>query len=327
MRAILLSRFGPPEVLIPTELAEPQAGPGQALIEVEFASITFVETQVRAGRPPTPALLPTLPTIPGNGVGGIVLGVGAGVEPALVGTRVVTSTGGSGGYAERVAVDLAGVIAVPPGLGLAQAVALLADGRTALALMRLAAVQPRDTVLVEAAAGGVGSLLVQLGANAEARVVAAAAGSRKLALARELGAHVTIDYTDATWPARVRTQTEGVDVVFDGVGGAIGADAFGLVRGGGRFCPFGLASGTWAEISDDEASRRGVSVLRTWRMSPAEALELTRAALTEAAAGRLRPVIGQTFPLERAADAHAAIEARATLGKTLLAVSPPARKT
>jgi NADPH2:quinone reductase len=104
VRAIVLHEFGPPEVLVPAEVPDPVAGTGQVLIDVEFANITFVETQVRAGRAPNPAMLPELPVIPGNGVGGVVIRVGAGVDPALVGRRVITSTGGSGGYAERVAV-------------------------------------------------------------------------------------------------------------------------------------------------------------------------------------------------------------------------------
>jgi NADPH2:quinone reductase len=315
----LVSEFGPPEVLKPAELPDPAAGPGQALIEVEIANITFVETQLRAGKAPHPSMEPRLPVIPGNGVGGTVGAVGEGVETALVGTRVITNTGGSGGYAERVAVDAAGVIPVPDGVGLPEAVALLADGRTAMSLMRAAEVRPDETVLVEAAAGGVGSLLVQLAAGAGARVVAAAGGQRKLRVARELGVDETVDYTEPSWTEKVR---DGVDVVFDGVGGAVGRAAFELIRSGGRFCAFGLASGAFTDIPDADAARRNVKVVRGTRLDPEELRQLSRAALAEAEAGRLRPVIGQTFPLERAADAHEAIEARATVGKTLLLVRP-----
>jgi len=315
----LVSEFGPPEVLKPAEVPDPAAGPGEALIEVEIANITFVETQLRAGRAPHPSMEPRLPVIPGNGVGGTVGAVGEGVERGLVGTRVITSTGGSGGYAERVAVDAAGVIRVPDGVGLPEAVALLADGRTAMSLMRAAEVRPDETVLVEAAAGGVGSLLVQLAAGAGARVVAAAGGERKLRVARELGADETVDYTEPSWTEKVG---DGVDVVFDGVGGAVGRAAFELVRSGGRFCAFGLASGAFTDIPDADAARRNVTVVRGTRVDPEELRQLSRAALAEAETGRLRPVIGQTFPLERAADAHQAIEARATVGKTLLLARP-----
>jgi NADPH2:quinone reductase len=265
-------------------------------------------------------MAPDLPAILGNGVGGVVAAVGPGADPALVGSRVITSTGGSGGYAERVAVEAAGLIAVPDELGMAEAVALLADGRTALALIRAAAVRAGDTVLVDAAAGGVGSLLVQLGRGAGARVVAVAGGDRKLALAADLGAAITVDYTELGWAERLRERLGGVDVAFDGVGGDAGRAVFELVRAGGRFCPFGMASGAFVRIPDGEAHRRGVTVVRGLQITPEEARALSRAALAEAVAGRLRPVIGQRFPLERAADAHAAIEARATVGKTLLLV-------
>jgi len=305
MRAIIVERFGPPEVLVPATVPDPAPGAGEALIDVAIANVTFVETQVRAGRPPHPAMAPALPAILGNGVGG-----------TAGGRRVVASLGGSGGYAERAVAPAAALIDVPDGLGLPEAVALLADGRTALSLLRAAAVRAGETVLVEAAAGGVGSLLVQLARAEGARVVAAAGGVRKLALAAELGADAGVDYGEPGWDERA----EPVDVVFDGVGGAIGRAAFGLLRAGGRFSAYGMASGTFTRITDDEAAACDVTIVRGGPLSPDELRALQWEALAAAAAGRLRPVIGQTFALERAADAHAAIEARATVGKTLLTV-------
>jgi NADPH:quinone reductase len=325
MRAVVMNEFGPPAVLLEATAADPAPGPGQVLVEVEIANVTFVETQIRAGRAPHPAMTPRLPAILGNGVGGVVADAGPGVAPGLAGMRVITTTGGSGGYAGRVAVDAAGVIGVPGGQDLAEAVALLADGRTAVALMRMAAVRPGDTVLVEAAAGGVGSLLVQLARRAGANVVAAARGRRKLALASQLGAMATVDYTGGEWADRIRAESGGVDVVFDGVGGPIGRTAFDLLRAGGRFCAFGMASGTFAQVHDGEAERRHVTVMRGARASPAEMRDLTLSALAEAAAGHLRPVIGQTLPLGRAAEAHAAIESRAAVGKTLLLAAQRSR--
>jgi NADPH2:quinone reductase len=320
VRAVVLREFGPPDRLVAEEVPDPEPAAGQAVVDVAFANITFVETQLRSGRPPVPAMAPQLPVILGNGVGGVVSSVRPGADPALTGRRVITTTGGSGGYAERVAVDAAGLIPVPEPLGLAEAVALLADGRTAIALLRAAGVGAGDTVLVEAAAGGVGSLLVQLARHAGARVVAAAGGPGKAALATELGASVAVDYSAPGWAERVRRQAGRVDVVFDGVGGEIAAAAFGLLASGGRFCAFGMASGAFARIKDDEADGRGITIIRGAQVAPEQMRELSQAALDEAAAGRLRPVIGQTYPLERAAQAHAALAARATIGKTLLVV-------
>jgi NADPH2:quinone reductase len=174
-------------------------------------------------------------------------------------------------------------------------------------------------VLVEAAAGGVGSLLVQLAKTAGATVVAAAGDPRKVALARELGADVGVDYREPGWTEAVRDALGGVDVVFDGVGGDAARSAFVLLEPGGRMVSFGLASGEWAAIDPETAARRGVTLVRGLGRGGPEAMRgFTERALAEAAAGRLRPVIGQRFPLERAADAHAALQGRATVGKTLL---------
>ncbi|MGI5164787.1 zinc-binding dehydrogenase [Spirillospora sp. CA-253888] len=313
MRAVWLKEFGGPEVLVPGDAPEPVPGPGQVLIDVAYANITFVETQFRAGRP-SPFRV-ELPVVPGNGVGGVVAAVGDGVDPALVGRRVVTSMGGSGGYAERGVADASALFPVPDGLGLDDAVAVLADGRTATMMIRATAPRPGERVLVEAAAGGVGSLMVQLAKAAGATVVAAAGGPRKLEVARGLGADETVDYTVPGWAEGVAP----VDVVLDGVGGDIGRAAFGLLGPGGRMVSFGLASGEWAGIAEEDAAERGVTLVQG-NATPELMREYTLGALDEAAAGRLRPLIGQRFPLERAADAHAAIESRAGVGKTLLEV-------
>jgi NADPH2:quinone reductase len=287
---------------------------------VEAVSVVFIDTQIRAGNPPMPALRPELPVIPGNGVGGVVVEVGEGVDRALVATRVVTTTGGRGGYAELVAVDAGELLPIPDGLEVATATGLLADGRTAIGLTRAARVAVGEWVLVEAAGGGVGSLLVQLARNAGARVVGAASTPEKLRVAAEAGAEVTVDYSETDWADRVQEATggTGVDVVFDGVGGDIGRTAFGLVRDGGRFVVHGMASGSMTASPEDEVKRRGLDVLGLRSFPDIPLRELSRMALMEAAEGRLRPIIGQTFPLERAAEAHAAIEGRMTVGKTLL---------
>ena len=336
MRAVVIREFGPPEVLEPAEVAEVRAGPDEVVIDVEFANVTFVETQIRAGRAPHPSMLPALPAILGNGVGGTVTvagawagagtgagaGAGAGAGPGAASgeRRVVASLNGTGGYAERAVSPASRLIEVPDAVAMRDAVALLADGRTALALADRAGLHAGETVLVEAAAGGVGTLLVQIARNAGARVVALAGQPRKLALARDLGADLTVDYSREGWEKQVRAAAGEVDVVFNGVGGDIGLAAFGLLGAGGRFCPFGMASGSFAPVTAELAQARQVTVRAGAGASQEELAALVRTALAEAAAGRLRPVIGQEFPLAAAARAHTAIEARETVGKTLLTV-------
>ena len=319
-----MASCGAPAVLHLVEVPDAEPGPGQVAVRTAAAGVTFVETQVRAGRSPRPGPGPALPAVLGNGVEGTIVSVGPDVDPALVGMRVVTATGGLGGYADRVVVDAADPVPVPEGLARGMAVAVLADGRTALALTRAAAVTTGDRVLVTAAAGGVGSLVVQLARAAGARHVAAAASStRKLDVARTLGADVVADYSSPGWADQVRTVTGTLDVVFDGVGGDIGNEALDLLGRGGRFLAYGAASGTFTGASGIERrdiESRGIefipgnTVVRTAEDNRA----LVEQGLALAAAGRLQPTIGQVFPLSKAADAHAAIEARATIGKTIL---------
>ena len=148
---------------------------------------------------------------------------------------------------------------VPVGLALDEAVALLADGRTALMLIEAAGVDDGDVVLVEAAAGGVGGLLVQLARAAGATVIAAAGGAAKVEIVRDAGAEIVVDYRADDWDARVRRQLAGnggVTVVFDGVGGAVARSAFALLDAGGRMVSFGGASGEWADIAAEDAAAR-----------------------------------------------------------------------
>jgi NADPH:quinone reductase len=311
MRAVCLTGYGDPTVLVAQETDEPVAGPDEVVVAVEAVSVSFIETMVRSGAMAsrTGGLEP--PYVPGNGVGGTVAAVGSTVDGSWLGRAVVTTTGGSRGYAERVAVPASGLIPVPDGVSLVDATALLADGRTATGLAEVAAPQQGETVLVEAAAGGVGSLLVQLARAAGARVVAAVGRPEKVPVAAGLGADLVVEYSQPDWTGVVGP----VDVVFDGVGGSVGAAALTLLRPGGRFLLFGLASGRPTTVDRDDVTLLGFEVLG---QLGARAAELTTRALAEAAAGRLRPLVGQTFPLSEAAAAHAAIESRSTIGKTLL---------
>lgn len=322
MRAVWWTRVGSPEVLVAGAAQDPRPGAGQVLIRVVLASVHFIETLIRAGRSPGPALQP--PAILGNAVGGTVVDVGDGVDRALVGQRVVSSTGGSGGYAELAVAAADDVVAVPEQLSLADAVALYSDGRTALGLHRRAAPRPGETVVVSAAGGGLGILLSQLAAAAGARVIATAGSARRLALARRLGAQAAVDYTAPDCAARLAAAApDGLDLAYDGVGGPVGRILFESLAPGGRFVVHGMASGSLTDTSDPpQPVPPTVIGLAELAAIVADGRDLATRVLAEAAAGRLRPVVGQTFPLERAAAAHAAIEARRTLGKTLLVVAP-----
>jgi NADPH:quinone reductase len=303
--AVWMDEIGGPEVLVARETPDPVPGSGEVVVAVAHVSITFVETQLRAGRGPFP-LAP--PVIPGNGVGGTV--------PALGDRRVVTTTGGSGGYASLVAVPVADLIDVPDEVDLDVATTLLADGRTATLLARTVAPRPGERVLVLAAAGGVGSLLAQLVRAAGAVPVGTAGGQAKVEVVQGLGVDEVHDHRVAGWADAVGP----VDAVLDGVGGEVGRAAVERVAPGGRVLRFGMASGSFTEISPSEAAERGITLLESGRPTPEEMSALTAAALAAAASGELRPLIGQRVPLARAADAHRAIEARRTVGKTLLDV-------
>jgi NADPH2:quinone reductase len=311
MHAVWITEFGGPEVLTVRETPDPTPAPGQVIVDVTAISITFIETLVRAAKAPFPTGGPQPPYIPGNGVGGTVTALGDGVDPAWLGRRVVTTTGGTGGYATRVGVPAAGLIGVPSGVSLTDATALLADGRTAIGLAEAARLADGERVLILAAAGGVGTLLVQLARAAGTHPIGAASPT-KLPLVRDLGAEA-VDYTRPSWTK----QLDPVDVVFDGVGGEAGAAALALLKPGGRILTYGVASGSPTRVDRDDVELIGFAALGAIGQ---RAGEYTAKALALAAEGTLRPVIGQIFPLDRAADAHRAIEDRTTTGKTLLVV-------
>lgn len=339
MRVVQATQFGGPEVLVASETPDPVAGPGQVVVDVSVADTLFLDTVIRGGGGGPWSVRP--PYVPGAGVAGQVTSVGHGVDDGWIGRRVVvkSGTGGprpdietiaaaawrtepTGGYAEQAVAQAHGLLPVPDGLGLREAAALVNDGLTAVLLAETARVQPGERVLVTPAGGGLGSLLVQLTHAAGAYVVAAAGGRRKLDLAHQLGADITVDYSQPGWPERVREATGGMgaDVVLDGVGGELGRASFELTARGGRFFAFGVPGGEFTRIDRHQAHQHGVTALSLLDLewTPADERRLPERALSEAAAGRIRPVIGQTFPLGKAADAHAAIEARDVVGKTLL---------
>jgi NADPH:quinone reductase len=229
-----------------------------------------------------------------------------------------------GGYAELAVCAEPSLHELPDGLAEDAAVAMVGTGRTTMAILEAAQLGPDDVALVTAAAGGVGSLLVQAARAAGATVVGLAGGMDKVARVQALGASVAIDYTRPEWPQEVRDALDGREptVALDGVGGDAGRAALELLAPGGRLIMFGMASGELTRLSAADLFDRaltasaaiGPRVLR--RPGGMRALEAE--ALAAAADGRLVPVVGSRFPLSEAAAAHAAIEARATAGKTVL---------
>jgi len=320
MRLVEATRFGGPEVLKLREAATPGAGSGQAVIDVSFVPVLFVDTQIRQGAAQN-WFATTPPYIPGSGVAGTVSAVGDGVQRRWVGQHVVASTE-RGSYLEQAVVGADSLIAVPHGLGMAEAAALFTDGRTAMGLIEMAHIRADEWVLVLGAGGGLGCLLVQLADGDGARVIGAARGHKKLALAQKLGSEAVVDYSQTDWPKQVLDITDGAGpvMVFDGVGGDIGRAAFDVTARGGQFSAHGAPSGTFTQIDPQEAERREIALrgIEHVQFAPTEARRLTEKALSAAAEGRITPIMGQTFPLECAGDAHRAIESRQALGKTLL---------
>ncbi|MEU9666556.1 zinc-binding dehydrogenase [Streptomyces bobili] len=320
MRAVQVKAFGGPEVLDTTDLPDPAPGPGEVLIDVDHVDTIFVETQIRAGWG-REQFDTEPPYVPGGGVSGTVAAVGAGVEDGWLGRRVTSFV--RGGYAERATAAVGALTPVPDGLELLHAAALVHDGVTAQGLLERTAVSSGDRVLVLGASGGMGTLLIQLARARGARVVAAARGARKLALVKELGAHATVDVSAQDWVERARDALGGgAEVVLDGVGGELGSAALPLTVDLGRFSAHGAPTGAFSAPDPEEVERRGISVfgIADVQFAPADVRRLRTSALDEAAAGRLRPVIGEVFPLAEAEAAHRAVEGRRPVGKVMLRV-------
>ncbi|MGG2465861.1 zinc-binding dehydrogenase [Streptomyces sp. RGM 3693] len=335
MRAIRLHTFGPAENLVHETVDDPTPGPGEVRIAVAAAGVHLLDTALRAGQEGGPVPLPDLPTVPGREVAGTVDAIGPGTDPSWLGRPVVAHLGMvPGGYAELAVTTTDRLHAVPDGLDPAQAVAMIGTGRTTMGILLFAALTADDIAIVPAAAGGIGSLLVQYARNTGATVIGLAGGPHKVAHVRELGADLALDYTDANWPVLARSFLDergasGATLVFDSVGGAPGRAAVDLLAHGGRHLVFGWSSGGPLtggplEFTDAELAERGItseSVLgppmlaRVGGINPLRTLEI--AALTEAAAGHLVPTV-QRFPLSEAATAHRALESRGTMGKVVL---------
>ncbi|MFI1566175.1 zinc-binding dehydrogenase [Streptomyces sp. NPDC020490] len=324
MRAIRLHAFGPPENLRLEEVDDPLPGPGQVRVAVRAAGVHLLDTALREGaRGPLPEPV-RLPTVPGREVAGVVESLGEGVARLWLGRRVTAHLGfAPGGYAELAVTDVDRVHEIPANLDFAQAVAMIGTGRTVMGIVQFAEFGPDAVVVIPAAAGGVGGLLVQYAKNAGAHVVGLAGGPEKAARVQAGGADLAVDYTAPGWAEKVRAHLGGrhATLVLDGVGGEVARACVALLGPGGRHLVFGwsaegirdgrphLADGVSEQVLGPVMMRRagGPDPMRT--------LELR--ALTEAAAGRLVPAV-RRFPLGEAAAAHRALQTRRTTGKVVL---------
>jgi NADPH2:quinone reductase len=229
----------------------------------------------------------------------------------------------SGGYAELALAPVASLHEIPDHLTAEAAVAMIGTGRTAMGVLEVAELTAKDVVLVPAASGGLGNLFVQAARQAGAVVVGLAGGPAKVERVLHLGATAAVDYREPGWPERVRAALgdRAVTVVLDGVGGEVGRAALGLLGVGGRLVMFGWSSGEPTQVTTADLMGRGLSATAIGPrllQRPGGLRELETRSLEEAAAGRLVPLVGQTFPLADAAAAHTALETRATVGKVVL---------
>lgn len=323
MRAIRQHAFGGPEELRLEEVPDPHPGGGQVRIRVESAGVHLLDTIIRQGGG-GPRVAPRLPMTPGREVAGTIDEVGADADTDLLGRRVVADLGlAGGGYAELAPASAAAVHVLPDDVDADCAVAMVGTGRTTMAILELAVPAADDVVLVTAAAGGIGTLLVQACRAAGATVVGVAGGPGKVALARRIGADHAVDYSRPDWPDEVR-QAVGrpVTLALDGVGGRVGRSALELLGVTGRLVMFGSSSGSLIELSTGDLFSRGISAASAVGarilQRPGGTRTLERDALEALNDKRLVPVIGQRFALPDAPAAHTALQSRATTGKTVL---------
>ncbi|PSL56918.1 NADPH2:quinone reductase [Saccharothrix carnea] len=321
MLAVRLHAFG--SALRCEEVEDPSPGPGQVRIAVRAAGVHLVDSVIRRGISEW-VPLPDLPTVPGSEVAGVVDAVGSGVAESWLGERVVTQLGlAGGGYAELAVREVGALHVIPDGLGFAAAVAMICTGSTALGVVDAAAPAPDDVVVVTAAAGGVGTMVVQAASRAGALVVGLAGCREKRQAVLRAGAAIAVDYLEEGWQGEVLGQLGGREVtaVLDGVGGVLGRGAVDLLAPGGRLVMFGSSSGELVRLTSEDLFARALTA--TVAVGPQVAKRsgglraLEARALREAATHRLTPFI-HPFPLSEAARAHEAMESRHTVGKVVL---------
>ena len=315
MKAIRIHEFGGAENLSVDEVEKPTPAAGEVLIKTAAAGINFADTRLREGQY---LFTPELPFTLGFEVAGTVEEIGADVTNLSKNQRVLAAVHG-GGYAEFVLADAKTTRPIPDGLGFGEATALLVQGLTALGL--LADLQSGQTILIHAAAGGVGSLLVQLAKIKGATVIGTASSEQKLELVSKLGADFVVNYTKNDWTDEVlkATENKGVDVIIEMVGGELGKSNLKVLSTGGVMHIYGAASGEDFEIS-------ALGLLRKMQTVKGYNLNFETRENMSKFTGELMKYIHEDrlhisvteYPLEQAADAHKAIEGRKTTGKVVL---------
>ena len=338
MNVLILARHGSPQLAFELRnRPEPVPGPGQVRVAVEASGVNFADILARRGAYPE---APRPPCVLGYEVVGRIDALGPGVPAAALGQRVLAFTR-FGGYASHVLTSAVGVVPIPEDLDAGAAAALATQGVTAyVAAEELVRIHPGDHVLVQAAAGGVGTLLVQL-ALARGAVVAGTAGSEaKLALLRRLGVTHAINYRTHDFSSELLRLTGGrrPDVIFDSVGGASARKGLALLASGGRIVLFGvadLAGGGWVlpravraflafgwvhplDLMLRSKGILGLNLLKLADERP-EVLRRAMAAMLDLAArGSVKPIVDREFPAAEIAAAHAYVESRQSMGKVIL---------
>lgn len=323
MRTVLCDAYGPPAVLRHAEAPDPVPTPGHVIVDVEAAGINFADGLMVAG---TYQTKPAFPFTPGSEVSGVVTALGVGVDGLVLGDRV-NAVCGMGGYAHRVAVAAQRVNRIPAEMDFPTAAALpVAYGTAYHALVDKGGLLPGERVLVLGAAGGVGLACVEVACALGARVLAAASTSEKRALCHEHGAESVVGYRqDALGDAVAAfTSGNGVDVIFDPVGGSVAEASLRTLAWGGRFLTVGYASGAIPAVRLNrlllkEAALIGV-LWGAWATRNPEADRANAARLAEHwRTGAIRPHVGGIWPLDQAADALDSVMNGRILGKAVLA--------
>ncbi|HEB88332.1 MAG TPA: NADPH:quinone oxidoreductase family protein [Deltaproteobacteria bacterium] len=322
MRAIVCKEFGPPEKLVLEEIEDPVPGEGELVIEARAATVTFPDALMIEDKYQFKA---PLPFIPGGEVAGVVAELGPGVEKFRVGERVIGSTMLVGGFAEKVKVKESATRKLPDNLGFAESTGILyAYGTGYYGLKYRGGLQPGETLLVLGAAGNVGLAAVELGKTLGARVIAAASSAEKLAVCRDRGADETINYSteDLKNRAKELTEGQGVDVIYDCIGGDYAEAALRAIAWHGRFLVIGFTAGiprlplnlTLLKSCQVIGVFYGAMVSR----QPGLRDEIVRDLDRMAAEGRLNPYVSERYPLEQAPQALRALLDRKVTGKVVV---------